>query len=134
MGQHTFNNRGHDGLFHPSAIPRFTLPVSADRVVFPTLYPGGNRGTGSGKPFPLVDLAVDFIAGDLSDGDRRSAWRSRRRSTFCSDHQRFLSLPPGICEGNGLLVALSGALAAGPGLLKSNLASLRLAMPVALIA
>jgi len=32
-----------------------------------------------------------------------------------------------------LLVALSGALAAGPGLLKSNLASLRLAMPVALI-
>ena len=37
-------------------------------------------------------------------------------------------------RGTGLLVALSGALAAGPGLLKSNLASLRLAMPVALIA
>ncbi len=34
----------------------------------------------------------------------------------------------------GLLVALSGALAAGPGFLKMNLASLRLAMPVALIA
>lgn len=34
----------------------------------------------------------------------------------------------------GLLVALSGALAAGPGLLKRNLASLRLALPVALIA
>jgi len=34
----------------------------------------------------------------------------------------------------GLLVALAGALAAGPGLLKRNLASLRLAMPVALIA
>jgi uncharacterized membrane protein YfcA len=32
------------------------------------------------------------------------------------------------------LVALAGALAAGPGLLKRNLASLRLAMPVALIA
>ena len=100
MGQQTFNNRGHDGLFHPSAIPRFTLPVSADHVVFPTLYPGGSRRTGSGKPFPLVDLAVDFIAGDLSDGDRRSAWRSRRRSSFCSNHQRFLSLPPGFCEGN----------------------------------
>jgi len=57
MGQQTFNNRGHDGLFHPSAIPRFTLPVSADRVVFPTLYPGGSRRTGSGKPFTLVDLA-----------------------------------------------------------------------------
>ncbi len=58
MGQQTFNNRGHDGLFHPSAIPRFTLPVSADRVVFPTLYPGGSRRTGSGKPFHL-----DFVRG-----------------------------------------------------------------------
>lgn len=37
-------------------------------------------------------------------------------------------------RGAGLLVALSGALAAGPGLLKANLASLRLAIPVALIA
>lgn len=37
-------------------------------------------------------------------------------------------------RGCGLLVALSGALAAGPGLLKMNLASLRLAVPVALIA
>ncbi len=37
-------------------------------------------------------------------------------------------------RGTGLLVALSGALAAGPGLLKLNLASLRLAIPVALIA
>jgi uncharacterized membrane protein YfcA len=37
-------------------------------------------------------------------------------------------------RGTGLLVALSGALAAGPGFLRLNLASLRLAMPVALIA
>ena len=37
-------------------------------------------------------------------------------------------------RGTGLLVALSGALTAGPGLLKMNLASLRLAIPVALIA
>ena len=37
-------------------------------------------------------------------------------------------------RGAGLLVALAGALAAGPGLLKMNLASLRLSMPVALIA
>ena len=37
-------------------------------------------------------------------------------------------------RGAGLLVALSGALAAGPGLLKRNLASLRLSLPVALIA
>ena len=37
-------------------------------------------------------------------------------------------------RGAGLLVALAGALAAGPGLLKRNFASLRLALPVALIA
>lgn len=37
-------------------------------------------------------------------------------------------------RGAGLLVALAGSLAAGPGLLRRNLASLRLAMPVALIA
>lgn len=37
-------------------------------------------------------------------------------------------------RGAGLIVALSGALAAGPGLLKANLANLRLALPVAIIA
>lgn len=37
-------------------------------------------------------------------------------------------------RGCGLLVALSGSLAAGPKLLRANLASLRLAMPLALIA
>jgi uncharacterized membrane protein YfcA len=37
-------------------------------------------------------------------------------------------------RGAGLLVALTGALAAGPGFLRMNLASLRLAMPLALIA
>lgn len=37
-------------------------------------------------------------------------------------------------RGTGLLVALAGALAAGPGLLRRNLASLRLALPVAVIA
>ena len=37
-------------------------------------------------------------------------------------------------RGTGLMVALAGALAAGPGLLKRNMASLRLAVPIALIA
>jgi uncharacterized membrane protein YfcA len=37
-------------------------------------------------------------------------------------------------RGAGLMVALAGALAAGPGLLRRNLASLRIALPVALIA
>jgi uncharacterized membrane protein YfcA len=46
----------------------------------------------------------------------------------------FLPFHLDFVRGTGLLVALSGALAAGPGLLKANLASLRLAIPVALIA
>jgi uncharacterized protein len=37
-------------------------------------------------------------------------------------------------RGAGLLVALAGALAAGPGLLRKGMADLRLAMPIALIA
>ncbi|MFO8048246.1 MAG: sulfite exporter TauE/SafE family protein [Desulfosudaceae bacterium] len=37
-------------------------------------------------------------------------------------------------RGTGLMVALAGALAAGPGLLRRNMASLRLAIPVALVA
>ena len=37
-------------------------------------------------------------------------------------------------RGAGLLVALSGALAAGPGLLRAGLADLRLALPLALLA
>ena len=37
-------------------------------------------------------------------------------------------------RGAGLLVALAGALAAGPGLLKTGMASLRLSLPLALIA
>jgi uncharacterized membrane protein YfcA len=37
-------------------------------------------------------------------------------------------------RGAGLMVALAGALAAGPGLLRRNLASLRVTLPVALVA
>ena len=48
-------------------------------------------------------------------------------SGFCPFHLDFVRC-------TGLLVALCGALAAGPGFLRMNLASLRLAMPVALIA
>jgi uncharacterized membrane protein YfcA len=46
----------------------------------------------------------------------------------------FLPFHLDFVRGCGLLVAMSGALAAGPGFLKMNLASLRLAIPLALIA
>jgi len=40
----------------------------------------------------------------------------------------------GFVRGAGLLVALAGALAAGPGLLRSGMASLRLTLPLAVVA
>jgi uncharacterized membrane protein YfcA len=46
----------------------------------------------------------------------------------------FLPFHLDFVRGCGLLVAMSGALAAGPGFLKMNLASLRLSIPLALIA
>ncbi len=46
----------------------------------------------------------------------------------------FLPIHLDFVRGCGLLVAMSGALAAGPGFLRMNLASLRLAIPLALIA
>jgi uncharacterized membrane protein YfcA len=46
----------------------------------------------------------------------------------------FLPFHLDFVRGCGLLVAMCGALAAGPGFLKMNLASLRLAIPLALIA
>ncbi|UCG77620.1 MAG: sulfite exporter TauE/SafE family protein [Nitrospirota bacterium] len=46
----------------------------------------------------------------------------------------FLPFHLDFVRGAGLIVALAGALAAGPGLLKKGMADLRLAIPVALIA
>lgn len=46
----------------------------------------------------------------------------------------FLPFHLDFVRGAGLLVALAGALAAGPGLLRKGMADLRLALPVALIA
>ncbi len=58
-----------------------------------------------------------------------------RRRTLCTSGERdfFRSISISL-EGVGLMVALAGALAAGPGLLRRNLANLRLALPVALVA
>ncbi len=46
----------------------------------------------------------------------------------------FLPFHLDFVRGAGLIVALAGALAAGPGLLKKGMADLRLAIPMALIA
>jgi len=79
--------------------------------------------------WPLVLLIVTFIMGigAVLGGVGGGVLFVPIISGFFPFHLDFV-------RGTGLLVALSGALAAGPGLLKMNLASLRLAMPVALIA
>lgn len=85
-----------------------------------------------GRPWwfwPLVLLVVTFIMGVVAvlGGVGGGVLYVPIISGFFPFHLDFV-------RGAGLLVALSGALAAGPGLLKANLASLRLAIPVALIA
>lgn len=79
--------------------------------------------------WPLVLLVVTFVMGIAAvlGGVGGGVLFVPIISGFFPFHLDFV-------RGAGLLVALAGALAAGPGLLKMNLASLRLAVPVALIA
>lgn len=79
--------------------------------------------------WPLILLGVTFVMGVLAvlGGVGGGVLYVPIISGFFPFHLDFV-------RGTGLLVALCGALAAGPGLLKANLASLRLAMPIALIA
>lgn len=79
--------------------------------------------------WPLVLFVITFVMGVLAvlGGVGGGVLFVPIISGFFPFHLDFV-------RGTGLLVALSGALAAGPGLLKANLASLRLAIPVALIA
>jgi uncharacterized membrane protein YfcA len=79
--------------------------------------------------WPLILLAVTFVMGIAAvlGGVGGGVLFVPIISGFFPFHLDFV-------RGAGLLVALAGALAAGPGLLKMNLASLRLAIPVALIA
>ena len=79
--------------------------------------------------WPLILLVVTFVMGIIAvlGGVGGGVLYVPIISGFFPFHLDFV-------RGTGLLVALSGALAAGPGLLKMNMASLRLAIPVALIA
>ncbi len=79
--------------------------------------------------WPLILFVVTFLLGILAvlGGVGGGVLYVPIVSGFFPFHLDFV-------RGAGLLVALSGALAAGPGLLKRNLADLRLAVPAALIA
>jgi uncharacterized membrane protein YfcA len=79
--------------------------------------------------WPVVLFGMTFVMGILAavGGVGGGVLFVPIVSGFCPFHLDFVRC-------TGLLVALCGALAAGPGFLRMNLASLRLAMPVALIA
>ncbi len=79
--------------------------------------------------WPLILLAVTFVMGIAAvlGGVGGGVLFVPIIGGFFPFHLDFV-------RGAGLLVALAGALAAGPGLLKKGMADLRLAIPVALIA
>lgn len=110
------------------------LPLILHCFSFPATAETASHGAISDQGYPwwlwpLVLLVVTFVMGILAvlGGVGGGVLFVPIISGFFPFHLDFV-------RGAGLLVALSGALAAGPGLLKMNLASLRLAMPVALIA
>jgi len=116
----------------------FAACVLCLALVLAVLHPAVAEATaalpesGSAYPWwmwPLVLLVVTFVMGIAAvlGGVGGGVLFVPIISGFFPFHLDFV-------RGTGLLVALSGALAAGPGLLKLNLASLRLAIPVALIA
>ncbi len=97
----------------------------------PPAEPGSQPG-GSSLPWwgwPLLLFVVSFVLGIVAvmGGVGGGVLFVPIVGGFFPFHLDFV-------RGAGLLVALAGALAAGPGLLKSGMASLRLALPLALIA
>jgi uncharacterized membrane protein YfcA len=105
-------------LFHPTVIQASELAA-----------PAVSSSTTAWWVWPLILFVLTFVMGILAalGGVGGGVLFVPIVSGFFPFHIDFV-------RGCGLLVALSGALAAGPGFLKMNLASLRLAMPVALIA
>ncbi len=106
----------------------FSLPV----LISPAFADVSAEAASNGHAWwfwPIILFIVTFIMGILAvlGGVGGGVLYVPIISGFFPFHLDFV-------RGTGLLVALSGALAAGPGLLKMNLASLRLAIPVALIA
>lgn len=113
------------GLLSLVFIAFFVDPVLAKGAVDPVQ---GADGT-AWWVWPIILLVVTFVMGIAAvlGGVGGGVLFVPIISGFFPFHLDFV-------RGTGLLVALAGALAAGPGLLKLNLASLRLAIPVALIA
>jgi uncharacterized membrane protein YfcA len=118
------NVKASASLFMALVLLTPAMALASDEAVVAT---GGD--TVSWWVWPLVLLVVTFLMGIVAvlGGVGGGVLFVPIISGFFPFHLDFV-------RGCGLLVALCGALAAGPGLLKANLASLRLAIPVALIA
>jgi uncharacterized membrane protein YfcA len=89
----------------------------------------GAAGTIAWWIWPLMLLGLTFVLGILA-----AVGGVGGGVLFVPIVSGFLPFHLDFVRGCGLLVAMSGALAAGPGFLRMNLASLRLAIPLALIA
>ena len=104
-------------------------------IVVPQLFASETLGaieTNTQKPwwfYPLVLLLLSFVLGVFAvlAGVGGGVLYVPIVSGFLPFHLDFV-------RGAGLIVALAGALAAGPGLLRIGMANLRLAIPMALIA
>ena len=131
----TFRNRPPTG--RPTTPAKTLLPLlCVVLLLHPTLVhaadltaPGIDGGATAWWVWPFVLFALTFVMGILAalGGVGGGVLFVPIVSGFFPFHLDFV-------RGCGLLVALAGALAAGPGFLKMNLASLRLAIPVAVIA
>jgi uncharacterized membrane protein YfcA len=111
---------------------RLKLAQIAIVLLFPALSFAGQAAESPPVPWwvwPVVLFVFCFVLGIIAvlAGVGGGVLYEPLVSGFFPFHLDFV-------RGAGLLVALAGALAAGPGLLRRNLASLRLALPVAVIA
>jgi CheY-like chemotaxis protein len=113
-------------FFCAAALPAFGAEHGADAAAVPA------AAVASAMPWwfwPLSLFVVSFALGIVAvlGGVGGGVLYVPIVSGFFPFHLDFV-------RGAGLLVALAGALAAGPGLLKKGMADLRLSIPVALIA
>jgi uncharacterized membrane protein YfcA len=117
------------GAAFASESPAATAAAPAEMHAAPAEIPAAPASTTPWWVWPLTLFIVTFILGILAvlGGVGGGV-------LFVPIVGGFFPFNIDFVRGAGLLVALAGALAAGPGLLKRNLASLRLALPVALIA
>lgn len=111
---------------------RLKLAQIAIVLLFPALSFAGQAAESPPVPWwvwPVVLFVFCFVLGIIAvlAGVGGAVLYVPLVSGFFPFHLDFV-------RGAGLLVALAGSLAAGPGLLRRNLASLRLALPVAVIA